>query len=211
MLVAAGPARGPGVRLRDGGVLRRPGMPVSAREVPIQCRDAVVAPVPPHQIEPLRPGSVAGTRPLAAGRGRCPVRDPHRQVPTLAARGPGHDLRDGRQRAAGQAKAEAAARRAATALLGGETHIGAARAVAPVDSVGPRHLQDVGAGAGGAVVVNEAAADAATRLPDPILQTLLGTEELTIPGPKVDEAPRAAGSRHRQVIGFVPVVRYPCL
>lgn len=48
------------------------------------------------------------------------------------------------------------------------------------------------------VVVEQAAADVATRLPVSILQTLLATEELTIPGPKVDD-----DQEHRGVHGVL--------
>lgn len=52
--------------------------------------------------------------------------------------------------------------------------------------------------------MEQAAADVATRLPVSILQTLLATEELTIPGPKVDD-----DQEHRGVHHGVLYVRMP--
>jgi hypothetical protein len=63
------------------------------------------------------------------------------------------------------------------------------------------------------VAVEQAAADAATRLPVSILQTLLAIEELTIPGPKVDDDHREVHmhvrANHHLITRFVLAVRFP--
>lgn len=102
------------------------------------------------------------------------------------------------------------------ALPAGEKFVAAALGalgVVPADSVGPHRLRGVGEeeeeGAAIGVAVEQAAADAATRLPVSILQTLLATEELTIPGPKVDDRREARAKHHHLITRFVLAVRSP--
>lgn len=103
-------------------------------------------------------------------------------------------------------------RLADTAVHAGETSPAAvAHGVVPADLAGPLRLHGVGEeveeGVAG-TAVEQAAAGAATRLPVSILQTLLATEELTIPGPKVDEDREVRAKHNRLITRFVPAVRF---
>ena len=98
----------------------------------------------------------------------------------------------------------------ATATHAGETHVAAGHGAAPGDLVDLYRPHGVGEEEWPALAAaeQEEAGGAATRLPV-FLQTLLAIEELTIPGPKVDddrEVPLRA--KHHLSNRFVLAVRF---
>jgi hypothetical protein len=100
-------------------------------------------------------------------------------------------------------------RLADTALRARETAVTAGHGAAQAGLVGLCRLRGIVEEQGAVVVAaeQEEAVGAATRLPV-FLQTLLATEELTIPAPKVDDDREALRAKHHLSTRFVLAVRF---